>query len=335
MKKKNLFLISTIFVFIVALLMGCGQSKTNTATNEKAVANSKNIVVHYGYQPGHAQIVVAKEKGWLDEEFSKDGITIELNKFASGPPMIEAFTGNRLEFGQVGDQPALQAQANSAKIKAIGLYGLASKTNQLLATSSSGVKSINDLKGKKVGVTIGSVGHQLLYILLDAAGLKPSDIEVLNLQPADIKSSLASKNIDAAVTWDPIATQIVNEGIAQLITDGEKYKLSANVIIANSDFLKEHGDIAERLIKVLDKSQKWIEENKQEALEIVSKDSGFSVDVLKPAFEKTDRGIKFTDEAIQSIKDTGKYLYDNKVIQKQVNVDELIDKTYLNNAGIK
>ena len=333
MKKKKLFLISIIFVFIISLITGCGQSKTNTATNEKE--NSKNIVVHYGYQPGHAQIVVAKEKGWLDEEFSKDGITIELNKFASGPPIIEAFTGNRLEFGQVGDQPALQAQANNAKIKVIGLYGIASKTNQLLATSSSGVKSINDLKGKKVGVTIGSVGHQLLYILLDAAGLKSSDIEVLNLQPADIKSSLASKNIDAAVTWDPIATQIVNEGIAQLITDGEKYKLSANVIIANSDFLKQHGDVAERLIKVLDKTQKWIEENKQEALEIVSKDSGFSVDVLKPSFDKTDRNIKFSDEAIKSIKDTAKYLYDNKVIQKEVNVDDLIDKTYLNNAGIK
>ena len=333
MKKKKIFLLSTIFIFILSLITGCGKSNINTATNEKA--NSKDIVVHYGYQPGHAQIVVAKEKGWLDEEFSKDNITIELDKFASGPPMIEAFTGNRLEFGQVGDQPALQAQANGAKVKSIGLYASASKTNQLLATSKSGIKSISDLKGKKVGVTIGSVGHQLLYILLDSVGSKPSDIEILNLQPADIKSSLASNNIDAAVTWDPIATQIVNEGIAQLITDGEKYKLSVNVIIANSDFLNEHGDIAERLIKVLDKSQKWIDENKEEALEIVSKDSGFSVDVLKPQFEKTDMSIQFTDEKIQSIKDTAKYLYDNKIINKEINVDDQIDKTYLEKAGIK
>jgi len=335
MKKKKIFLLSNIFILTLtlSLITGCGKSNTNTETTEGA--NSKDIVVHYGYQPGHSQIVVAKEKGWLDEEFSKDNITIELDKFASGPPMIEAFTGNRVEFGQVGDQPALQAQANGAKVKAIALYATASKTNQLLATSNSGIKSISDLKGKKVGVTIGSVGHQLLYILLDSVGLKPSDIEVLNLQPADIKSSLASNNIDAAVTWDPIATQIVTEGIAQLITDGEKYKLSTNVIIANSDFLKEHGDVAERLLKVLDKAQKWIDENKEEALEIVSKDSGYSVEVLKPTFEKTDRSIQFTDEKIQSIKDTGKYLYDNKIINKEVNVDDLIDKTYLNNAGIK
>ena len=112
MKNKKIFLMSTIFIFMLSLITGCGKSNINNVTNEKA--NSKDIVVHYGYQPGHAQIVVAKEKGWLDEEFSKDGITIELNKFASGPPMIEAFTGNRLEFGQVGDQPALQAQANGA-----------------------------------------------------------------------------------------------------------------------------------------------------------------------------------------------------------------------------
>ena len=334
MRNKKTLLVTIAFIFILPLIAGCGKNNTSVVSSTKT-EGSKDIVVHYGYQPGHAQIVVAKEKGWLDEEFSKDNIKIELSKFASGPPMIEAFTGNRLEFGQVGDQPALQAQANAAKVKVIGLYGAASKTNQLLATSNSGIKSISDLKGKKVGVTIGSVGHQLLYILLDSVGLKPSDIQVLNLQPADIKSSLASNSIDAAVTWDPIATQIINDGIAKLITDGEKYKLSVNVIIANSDFLKEHGDVAERLIKVLNKAQKWIEENQQEALEIVSKDSGFTVDVLKPSFDKTDRSIKFTDETIQSIKDTAKYLYDNKIIKKEVSVDDLIDKSYLNNVGIK
>lgn len=333
MKTKKVILFGVVTTFLLALAVGCGKTETkNTTSNE---TKSKDIVVHFGYQPGHSQIVVAQAKGWLEEEFSKDGIKIELEKFASGPPMIEAFTGNRLEFGQVGDQPALQAQANGAKVKVIGLYGVASKTNQLLATEKSGIKTIKDLKGKKVGVTIGSVGHQLLYILLDSAGLKPTDIQILNLQPADIKSGLASNNIDAAVTWDPIATQIVNEGIANLITDGEKYKLSVNVIIANSDFLNEHGDVAERLLKVLDKAQKWIDENKEEALEIVSQDSGFAVDVLRVGFEKTDRKIKFTDEAINSIKETAQYLYENNVIRTELNVDELIDKTYLKNIGIE
>lgn len=330
MKKSKFLLLGIISIFLLGAVTGCGKSEQKTEA-----AKSKDITVHYGYQPGHSQIVVAQAKGWLEEEFSKDGIKIQLDKFASGPPMIEAFTAGSVQFGQVGDQPALQAQANAAKVKAIGLYGVSSKVNQLLATKESGVKSIADLKGKKVGVTIGSVGHQLLYILLDSAGLKPSDIQILNLQPADIKSSLASKSIDAAVTWDPIATQIVNDGIANLITDGEKYKLSVNVIIANSDFLKEHSDVAERLLKVLDKAQKWIDSNKDEALQIVSKDSGFSVDVLKPGFDKTDRSLKFTDEAIKSVKETSKYLYDNKVIKKELNVDDLIDKTYLNNAGIK
>ncbi|MHC1681955.1 MAG: ABC transporter substrate-binding protein [Clostridiaceae bacterium] len=330
MKRRKVATLGLLFTVLLGLTTGCSKSEEKTET-----AKSKDIVVHYGYQPGHSQIVVAQAKGWLDEEFSKDGITIQLDKFASGPPMIEAFTAGGVQIGQVGDQPSLQAQANGAKVKAIGVYDVSSKTNQLLATKESGVNSIADLKGKKVGVTIGSVGHQLLYILLDSAGLKPSDIQILNLQPADIKSSLASKNIDAAVTWDPIATQIIDDGIAKLITDGEKYKLGVNVIIANSDFLKEHGDIAERLLKVLDKSQKWIDENKDEALQIVSKDSGFSVDVLKPKFDKTNRNIRFSDEAVKSVKETAKYLYDNKIIKKEVNVDELIDKTYLNNAGVK
>ena len=166
----------------------------------------------------------------------------------------------------------------------------------MLATTASGIKNISDLKGKKVGVTIGSSGHQVLYKFIDSVGLKPTDLDIVNLQPADIKSALASNSIDAAVTWDPTATQIVNDGTANEIIDGENYKLIVNVIIGNSDFLKDHADIAERLLKVLDKAQKWIDENQQEALEIVSKDSGFSVDALKPAFDKTDKSIEFTDK---------------------------------------
>ncbi|AGK98874.1 ABC transporter substrate-binding protein [Clostridium pasteurianum] len=329
--SKNFFL-GTLVISLITLV-GCS-GKVNSG-NLSASKVKTPIVIKFGYQPGHAQIVVARDKGWLKDEFEKDGITFEFEKFVSGPPLIEAMTGGRLDFGQVGDQPAIQAKANNVDIKAIAVYNSTEKGNALLATSKSGINSLADLKGKKVGVTIGSVGQQLLYIYLKSVGLKITDIQQVNLQPGDIKSSLASNSIDAAVTWEPNITQIVNSGSAKIVTDGTGYKNNVNVIIAKNSFLKEHPDVTVRLLKVLDKSARWIKDNKKEAVDIVSKDTGISPSALEPIFDKNILDINFTDEEVKSVDDTTKFLKENNVIRKDVKVTDLIDRSYLKKAGIK
>lgn len=230
MKKKTIskLIVGILAVSLVALTACSSNSNSSIKSTEKAVdkSNDKNFVIKFGYQPGQSQIVVARDKGWLKDEFDKDGITFEFSKFTSGPPLIEAMTAGKVDFGQVGDQPAVLARANNVDVKAIAAYGTSEKNDALLATTKSGINKIADLKGKKVGVTIGSVGQQLLYIYLKSVGLKITDIEQINLQPADIKSSLLSNQIDAAVTWEPNVTQLITTGTVKQIADGTGYKRS-------------------------------------------------------------------------------------------------------------
>ncbi|MFL0195282.1 ABC transporter substrate-binding protein [Clostridium sp. WILCCON 0269] len=332
--RKNL--LSRILVGVLSIsLVTITACSNKQSSNKQETGGKQNIVIKYGYQLGHTQIIVARDKGWLKDEFEKDGITFQLQKFSSGPPMIEAMTGKRLDFGQVGDQPAIQARANNVDIKVIAAYGTSEKADALIATKKSGINKISDLKGKKVGVTIGSVAQQLLYIYLKSVGLKPGDIQQVNLQPADIKSSLLSNNIDAAVIWEPVVTQTVSTGTVDQIADGTGYKKEVDVIIAQNSFLKQHSDIAVRLLKVLNKTAKWIEANPEETIKIISKDTGVAEDVLKPGFDKTSHSLNITDEGIQSVKDTAKFLRENKIIRKDVNVDDLIDLSYAKKAGIQ
>jgi len=106
--------ISSLLLILMAatFLTGCSKKKESTT----------GVVVRYGYQPADATLVNAKEKGFFEEEFTKDGITFEFSKFASGPPMITALTAGSLDFGQVGDQPAIAARGNNVDIKAIFSY---------------------------------------------------------------------------------------------------------------------------------------------------------------------------------------------------------------------
>lgn len=311
-------------------------TSAQSSASEAAPSADKDLVIRYAYQPGHSQVVIADKKGFFDEEFGKDNITFKFSKFQSGPHLITSFTAGELDFGQVGDLPALSAKANNVDLKIIGKYISSDKVNSLLASKTSGIKAIEDLKGKKVGVTIGSTGHQLLYIYLESVNLKPSDIQQVNLQPGDIVSSLVSGNIDAAVTWEPYVTMTIAKGITNQIADGVGYKKEVDVIIGNNSFLQQHPDTTARVLKVLDKAGKWIAQNKEEALKIVGEDAGIDPSVLAPTFSKVivdDIGL--IDEDIASIKKSHEFLRKYEILKKDVDVDSLVDTQYLKLAGIQ
>ncbi len=309
---------------------------TSAQSSKATTAADKNVVIRYGYQPGHSQIVIADKKGFFKEEFEKDNITFQFSKFQSGPALITSLTAGELDFGQTGDIPALSAKANNVDIKIVGKYISSDQVNSLLVTKKSGIKNITDLKGKKVGVTIGSTCHQLLYIYLESVNLKPSDIQQVNLMPGDIVSSLVSGNIDAAVTWEPYASMTIAKGVTDKLADGVGYKKEVDVIIANNPFLQQHPDVSARVLKVLDKAGKWIAQNQEEALGIVGTDAGVDPSVLAPMFSKVVvDDISLKDEDIASIKKSQEFLRKYQIIKKDVDVDSLVDTQYLKLAGLQ
>lgn len=320
------------------LLAAGGCAKSPAASSSSAPASSqtdKNLTIHYGYQPGQAQIVAADQMGYLKDEFSKDGITVELDKFASGPSLISALTAGSVDFGQVGSLPAIAAKANNVDLHIVGSYIKSEKITGLIATPKSGISKIADIKGKKIGVTVGSSGQEFLYIYLNSVKLKPTDIQIVNLQPGDIVSSLTSGNIDGAVTWEPYLTMTTSKGVTQLVADGEGYKKEEDVIIATQKFLQAHTDASVRILKVLDKAAKWLQSNPDDGVSLAAKNAGVDAAALAPTLSKADLSIGLSSEDITSISQTEKFLRENDIIRKDVDVKQLVDTSYLKKAGVK
>ena len=90
---------------LLVLLVGCSSDKTTT--NEKK-DNKEDITVNIGIQQNLGPLLLAKEKGWFEEEFAKVGVEVNWTVFQSGPPHFEAMAANRLDFGYVGNSPVLQ-----------------------------------------------------------------------------------------------------------------------------------------------------------------------------------------------------------------------------------
>lgn len=324
----------TMMAIVIALTAGCQKKVESRATETpKAEASKEKVVIRVAYQPGHAQPIIADKKGFFKEEFGDD-VDVQLSVFASGPPIIEAFTAGQVDFCFVGDQPAIQGIANGLDIKILASYGSTEAGNALIASTKSGIKTLADIKGKKIGYTVGSVGHQLLLKFLESQNLTEKDAELLNLSPADMYASLQAGTIDAAVTWEPYITNSVSEGIAKIIQDGTGYKYNVNVIAGSSEFISKNPDITARLLKVFNKASVWADEHPEDTLKIIGEATSIDPKAFEASFSKFNRSLFLDDKKIASIKETAAYLYKQGLIRKEVDVTNNIDTTYLQKAGI-
>lgn len=318
---------------LMSLTIGCQKKAESRIENTGTDSHKEKIVIRVAHQPGHAQPIIANQKGFFKEEFGED-VEIQLSVFASGPPIIEAFTAGQVDFCFVGDQPAIQGIANGLDIKILASYASTEAGNALIATEKSGIKTLTDIKGKKIGYTVGSVGHQLLLKFLSSQNLTETDAELLNLSPADMYASLQAGTIDAAITWEPYITNSVSEGIATIIQDGTGYKYNVNVIAGSSKFVSQNPDITARLLKVFNKAAVWADEHQDEALEIIGEASSIDPKAFETSFSKFNRSLFLDTKKIDSIKETASYLYQQGLIRKEVDVTNIIDTTYLQKAGI-
>ena len=152
---------------------------------------------------------------YIKEIAPKCGIKVEEHVFAKGPDVMQAILAGELDVGATASEAAIQGRANGAPIYVVA--GFAKGGARLVARPDSGIKSIKDLKGKKVGVTRGGIHEVLLAAELSQAGLSFSDqpgkdVQLVFLAFADLNQALLGKNLDAIMQSEPQSSQAINKG---------------------------------------------------------------------------------------------------------------------------
>ncbi|MDR1977788.1 MAG: aliphatic sulfonate ABC transporter substrate-binding protein [Synergistaceae bacterium] len=336
MRKKSIQVIFQFLVVVVIVIVGiCVWGGARADAAEKAEKKYDGLTIRWATQPSQTQAAIAEELGYFKEEFEADGVTVELRVFASGPPIIEAFAAGELDFGQVGNQPAIQAIANGIDIRIIAAYMTSDgSSSALVASDKSGINSLSDVRGKKVAYTVGTVAHQLLLKFLDSEKLTEDDLQLINLRLGDIPAALESDSIDAAVIWEPYLTGILEKGGARLVRDGTGFPNSSSIIIGRKSFLEEHPELTVRLLKVLDRSEKWSREHVEESVKLLSKRTGVAESAYRSSFKAIDFSLYLDEKRIDALADTEAFLFGQGTIRKDFDLREFIDASFLEKAGV-
>lgn len=330
LKKVITFILG--FALVVTAFTGCKKSES-TEKGEKL--KEVNVGILNGLSS--TTLIIASKKGFLKEEFDKIDVKVNEVWIASGggPAIVNAMESNSINVGGMADQPAIQAAANDGTEKIVGVYSQSDKYVQLVVPKDSTAKSITELKGKKITVGIGTIGHRVLFAMIAAAGLKPEDFEILNTPDGNLITTLDSGFADAAVTTEPTASKLDYEGEINIIGNTEGVKTNYTVLVSTGEFLAEHPEGVEAFLKAVKKSIDYLNDpaNHEEAVALLAEAAEVKPEVVELALAKFEFNIALNNAAVNSIQDSADIMYDMEIIRKEVKAEDFIDTGFLESLG--
>jgi sulfonate transport system substrate-binding protein len=160
-----------------------------------ASAQSKGML-RIGFQK-YGTLTILKARGTLEKRLAEQGIDVKWNEFPAGPQLLEGLNVGSIDFGTVGEAPPIFAQAAGPNLVYVANESAAPLSEAIVVPKGSTLKSVAELKGKKVVLNKGSNVHYLLVRALEKAGLDYKDIDVVYLPPADARAAFERGSVDA------------------------------------------------------------------------------------------------------------------------------------------
>ena len=281
---RRFLAVTVVALTASASLTACG-SKTG---NEEAVLDNgkvdfSKVTLTVGDQKGGSKALLSAA-GELD----KIPYKVDWKSFTSGPPLLEALNAGAIDVGGVGNTPPLFAAAGKSKIEVVSGATMGAKGDTIVVPKNSDIKSVADLKGKKVAVAEGSSANYNLLAQLAKAGLGYDDIEVKKLQPADALAAFTNQHVDAWAIWDPYTSQAELEADARVLVDGGGVVNGMTFQAANPDALDEKAtraalkDYLERIAK----AQVWSNTHRDEWAKVWAEETGLPPEVTRRAVDR-------------------------------------------------
>ncbi|MCM3784572.1 aliphatic sulfonate ABC transporter substrate-binding protein [Neobacillus mesonae] len=325
-----------LLIGLAILLTACGSEKgaSFASSTESASSSSSSdpVKVNIAINGGISPLIIAQEKGWLDEAFKELNAEVEWSKFTSGPPLLEALVSGRVDLSLLGDGAAITGASNQLPFKIVGLTSDGRQLNNILVPYDSSISSIADLKGATIGVAKGTTSHVYLIKVLLANGLTQDDIKQINLQYDDGQAAFESGQLDAWISIDPYVTLNLEKKKAKLLeVDTEIYAPVS--LIAHTDFAEKHPELVTLYLKLYKRSLDWQNENIDEAATLYEEYSKIPAPIIKIVLERSANQLSaYTPEALQAQELSSEILLAGEFLKKKPDFTSVIDNSFIEQA---
>lgn len=286
---------------VLMMLLGLGIMTTTACTSTSApnasVASSnttegrqKNLI-QIGYQK-YGTLNILKAKGNLEERFKSQGITVKWIQFPGGPQLLEALNAGSIDYGHTGEAPPIFAQAAGANLLYVANEPPNPNGEAILVPKNSSIRTVADLKGKKIVLNKGSNVHFLLVQALTDAGLKYSDVKTIYLPPAEGRAAFEGGNADAWVIWDPFLTVAQKATGARILKNAQGLAANREFYLAAKPFAAQYPERVKAILEETQKVDEWASKNATAVATLLSPQLSIDVPTLEEISKRRPYGVQ-------------------------------------------
>ncbi|MGJ7499709.1 sulfonate ABC transporter substrate-binding protein [Variovorax sp. ZT5P49] len=286
-----------------------------------ALAQAPARQLRIGNQKG--PLSVLKGRGTLEKRLAPLGVTVKWTEFTAGPVQLEALNVGSIDFGDVGEAPPIFAQAAGAPLAYVAATVPRPRAEAVIVPKGSAIKTVVDLKGKKIALNKGSNVHYLIVKLAEKHGLSYTDLNLVYLPPADARAAFEKGSVDAWVIWDPFLAAAEKSLDARVLADATGVVGNRGYYFSSLDYVAKNADVLAIAVEEINKIDVWGAANKSDYAAELATLWGLPKPVADLSVGRVDYGTTPITKAIlaeqQQIADT---FFALKLIPKKINLLE-------------
>lgn len=302
-----------------------------------ALAQQPKVTIGMASGVNQVTSLVAADQGFFKEE----GLDVELKPVVRGVLAVEAIVAGSMQFAEVSDVVLFSAIDKGIPIVSLGAASRGFTGKMVGAPSLGEVKSMADLKGKRIGIQVGTGVHGVFLRLLEQQGLSPDDFQISNVRVTDMPTAMASEGtFDAVLGWDPMMQRIVQAGNGKEIISARQFQEMAEItypliLVADKTYVSENRETVQRFVNAYAKAHKWIRDNPDGAFEIFSKTvkaSGSTLedDIIRTMMFEVDKftGVNFIPSDDNELAGTRDFLLKTGQISSAPDLKDVLDPSF-------
>jgi sulfonate transport system substrate-binding protein len=285
-------------------------------------AGSRPKQLHVGYQK-NGVLVIARQQGVLERRLAPYGVDVNWVEFSSGPPMLEAMNAGSVDVGQVGDTPPIFAQAAGAAIVYVAGQPITNGQG-ILVPAGSDIRTLADLKGKRVGFTQGSSAHNITVIALEKADLTYRDITPVYLSPPDAVAAFTRGSIDIWAIWDPYFAIGQKLG-GRILVEASALAKTNSFFLGNREFAARYPRVLHAVVDTLADTALWAERNRDKVARSLAEVTGVDLEIQTIAANRSSFAIgKVTDDIVATQQAVADRFYKLGLIPKPIVIRDAV-----------
>ena len=308
--------------YTLGLLFAAGVLATGAPTIAAAQAKPEAQTLRIGYQK-YGTLTLLKGRGTLEQRLAAKNITVKWTEFPAGPQLLEGLNVGSVDFGTVGEAPPIFAQAAGANLVYVGNEPPSPASEAIVVPKDSKIRSLADLKGKKVVLNKGSNVHYLLVKALEKAGIGYKEIDIVFLPPADARAAFERGSVDAWAIWDPFLAAAEKQLGARVLADGKGLVANHQFYLAARPYAEKNQEVVRIVLEEIAKVDEWGARNPKDVATILSAQTGLDTEVVALAASRYAYGVKpITADVLQQQQKLADAFSNLKLIPKPIVVKD-------------